>query len=100
MAALDDSNGFYRHNPTSDDKAHILVFVVAVDINDVADKSMFKKMTEIRLAARDLGKMKCSMVVQKCFSSDGQYKCILAVIHLLNQLPIKDAKQYKDCFKV
>ena len=75
MAALDDSNGFYRHNPTSDDKAHILVFVVAVDINDVADKSMFRKMTEIRLAARDLGKMKCSLVVQK-----SSVDCVLRVV--------------------
>ncbi|CAL8311813.1 unnamed protein product [Arctogadus glacialis] len=51
---LDDSNDCYINNPTSNDKAHILVFVLAVDINHVADPLMFKKMTEIRLAARDL----------------------------------------------
>uniref|UniRef100_A0A8C4Z8X7 Interferon-induced protein 44-like n=1 Tax=Gadus morhua TaxID=8049 RepID=A0A8C4Z8X7_GADMO len=48
------SNAGYINNPTSNDKAHILVFVLAVDINHVADPQMFKKMTEIRLAARDL----------------------------------------------
>ncbi|XP_059931020.1 interferon-induced protein 44-like [Gadus macrocephalus] len=51
---LDDSNDFYINTPTSNDKAQILVFVVAVDINHVANPEMFKKMTEIRLAARDL----------------------------------------------
>uniref|UniRef100_A0A8C5ASJ3 Interferon-induced protein 44-like n=1 Tax=Gadus morhua TaxID=8049 RepID=A0A8C5ASJ3_GADMO len=51
---LDDSNDCYINNPTPDDKAHILVFVLAVDIIHVADPRMFMKMTEIRLAARDL----------------------------------------------
>ncbi|XP_056432727.1 interferon-induced protein 44-like isoform X2 [Gadus chalcogrammus] len=51
---LDDSNDCYINNPTSNDKAHILVFVLAVDFNQVADEQMFKKITEIRLAARDL----------------------------------------------
>ncbi|CAL8272099.1 unnamed protein product [Lota lota] len=53
-SALDDSSDFYNKNPTSNDKAHILVFVVAVNINDVANQEMFKKMIELRLAARDL----------------------------------------------
>ncbi|CAL8235047.1 unnamed protein product, partial [Boreogadus saida] len=53
---LDKSNAGYIKNPTSNDKAHILVFVLAVDINHVTDpqSQMFKKMTDIRLAARDL----------------------------------------------
>uniref|UniRef100_A0A8C5CSX2 Interferon-induced protein 44-like n=1 Tax=Gadus morhua TaxID=8049 RepID=A0A8C5CSX2_GADMO len=53
-SALDDSNDSYNNNPTSNEKAHILVLVVAVNINDVADQRMFKKMTEVRIAARDL----------------------------------------------
>uniref|UniRef100_A0A8C5CUY6 G domain-containing protein n=1 Tax=Gadus morhua TaxID=8049 RepID=A0A8C5CUY6_GADMO len=55
VSALKKSDYFYNNNPTSNDKAHVLVFVLAVDINDVAGPSMFQKMAEIRLAARDLG---------------------------------------------
>ena len=59
---LDDSNDCYINNPTPDDKAHVLVFVLAVDIIHVADPRMFMKMTEIRLAARDLGDIKSYLV--------------------------------------
>ena len=59
---LDKSNAGYIKNPTSNDKARILVFVLAVDIIHVGDQQMFKKMTEIRLAARDLGDIKCYLV--------------------------------------
>ncbi|XP_056432818.1 interferon-induced protein 44-like isoform X2 [Gadus chalcogrammus] len=53
--ALDDSNDSYIKKPTLNDKAHILVFVVAVDFFEVAGPKIIQKMAEVKLAARDLG---------------------------------------------
>ncbi|CAL8311823.1 unnamed protein product [Arctogadus glacialis] len=53
--ALDDSNDSYNKKPTLNDKAHILVFVVAVDFIQVAGPKIIQKMVEVKLAARDLG---------------------------------------------
>ena len=76
------SDYFYNNNPTSNDKAHVLVFVLAVDINDVAGPSMFQKMAEIRLAARDLGKIKCSNVVLQS-SVDSVLRVVMGNINVL-----------------
>ncbi|XP_059183524.1 interferon-induced protein 44-like [Centropristis striata] len=45
----------YRSSPTLDDKVHVLVFVLPVGSVSLISEEVVKKMTEVRLAARDMG---------------------------------------------
>ncbi|KAK7925087.1 hypothetical protein WMY93_007397, partial [Mugilogobius chulae] len=54
MAPLSKDNPYYNHNPTIDDKVHVLVLMLSANCTEI-DASIIQKMKEVRETAHSLG---------------------------------------------
>ncbi|KAL6102787.1 uncharacterized protein ACO6RY_02326 [Pungitius sinensis] len=52
---ISEDDQYYNNSPTLEDKAHVLICVIDASTVEVLDDESKKKMTRVKLAARDLG---------------------------------------------